>query len=349
MAANTKPPKPVPPSEAQIFLPADHYLHLGAPTEWWWHTGTLKAKDRLFGFEINAASYPMWNVAFTQIMLTDVVKARHYQRTTVYVPPKQVNLSTWAEHDPHKNWHVGLSGPEGSVTMDAASAHPTKNMAIRAKTTDQTTGTPIAFDLTMSQEGPPLLVWGTGAHKMGGDGPPLTTTNFYYSLTRIAATGTVTLGDESFPVSGRTWMDHEYGRFTEGGGGLVKWIFQAIQLENGWSLSNFLTVDEGVPKLGHRSKSLVTLLAPKGDLYFVDSFMTPTGRTWTSPDSKNTYFLEFKVEVPSFDAVLTVTSSVDGQEFPSKTGPSVYEGVASAVGSFKGQQAHGTAWNEQAL
>ena len=100
---------PVPPSDYKIHLPADQYLHVGAPTEWWWHVGTLKADDRIFGFEINAAGYPAFTpvakYAFTQVMLTDVSNVRHYQQTTPYLPP-HVDLSTWAESDPTKDWYA---------------------------------------------------------------------------------------------------------------------------------------------------------------------------------------------------------------------------------------------------
>ncbi|MEF9673589.1 hypothetical protein QNM99_20805 [Pseudomonas sp. PCH446] len=43
--------------------------------------------------------------------------------------------------------------------------------------------------------------------------------------------------------------------------------------------------------------------------------MTPTGRTWTGPTGV-VFFMEFKVEIPAFDAVLHVVSLVDAQDFP---------------------------------
>ena len=67
------------PRDYYIRLPKDHYLHLGAPTEWWWNVGTLRSLDRTFGFEIQAASFG--KIAITQVMLTDVGRQRHYQRT----------------------------------------------------------------------------------------------------------------------------------------------------------------------------------------------------------------------------------------------------------------------------
>jgi hypothetical protein len=62
--------------------------------------------------------------------------------------------------------------------------------------------------------------------------------------------------------------------------------------------------------------------------------------------------MAFQVDIPSFNATITVTSLVASQELVSKLRPflisEVYEGVASAKGIFMGQDVTGTAWNEQA-
>jgi len=87
---------------------------------------------------------------------------------------------------------------------------------------------------------------------------------------------------------------------------------------------------------------------PDGKIYLVPSFVTPVGRTWKSPESGRTYFMELFVEIPAFDATFSVTSLMDSQEFPAAGRP-VYEGVAKSVGTFRGAAVSGTAWNEQAL
>ncbi len=106
--SSTNEPAPVPPSNVVLHLPADMYMHPGAPTEWWWHTGTLKAGNRVFGFEINAAGFLKDGFAFTQVMVTDVQNNKHYQRTTPYAPPVQYNANTWAESDTTKDWYARL-------------------------------------------------------------------------------------------------------------------------------------------------------------------------------------------------------------------------------------------------
>jgi hypothetical protein len=93
-------------------LPADMYRHENAPTEWWWHTGTLKAGNRTFGFEINAASFVSRGYGFSQIMLSDVERDKHYQRSAPYALGT-FDVNTWAEADTAKPWYARL-GQEGN-------------------------------------------------------------------------------------------------------------------------------------------------------------------------------------------------------------------------------------------
>ena len=426
--ANPFPQIPIPHSVVAIDLPADQYLHRGAPTEWWWHIGTLKAGDRTFGFEINAASFEgNLHIGFTQIMLTDVANNAHYQRTTPFAPPLLFNGDLWAEHDPTRDWYAQLGtvenvlsavaltaagsgytkapaveiaggggsgaiaaavlGKDGSiaqvvllspgvgytstptvtivpaagdygsgataqaihtyVTMTAPWGKTLSQMSVKALLNDEKTGTEIRFDLALSQLGPPFYVWGTGVAPSGQAGPHLEVNNYYYSLTRLRAKGTISIGGEAIPVTGVTWMDHEYGAFGSGAG--PKWILQDMQLDNGICISNSVSLTDGLEfALDKPTPSHATVQFADGTTYIVDSTITPTGRTWKSPDSGRNYFLSLVVDIPQFKATITVTSLVDGQEFPVPGNP-VYEGVASAAGTFDGYAVSGTAWNEQAL
>jgi len=328
---------PIPPSQSVIHLPADQYLHRGAPTEWWWHIGTLKAGDRTFGFEINAASFQAFG--FTQVMLTDVDRNHHFQQTTQCLRPP-FEPDGWAEHDTAQDWFVKL----GEVTMHAPQSDPTGHMRVTAQLVDEGTGTKVAFDLTLSQEGPPFIVWGTGVRPPPPPKPDLRRNNFYYSLTRLAASGSIAIGDEKLEVTGVTWMDHEYGFFGTQEQ-RPKWILQDMQLGNGVCISNYTTRP---PELDQKTASQATVQRADGTTYFVRSFVTPIGATWTSPATLVTYFMQLKVEIPAFEATLFVSSLVDSQEFPVQGAP-VYEGVARAVGTFEGEEVSGTAWNEQTM
>lgn len=420
-------PDPVPAENVVLSMPEDMYRHDGAPTEWWWHIGTLRAGDRVFGFELNAASFTGQDFAMTQLALSDVEAGRHYQRTQVYGPaPIGVfDIANWAEGDPSKDWYarlgdpswmvggfsvtaagsgytkapdvkiegdgsgasaiavlddkgglsqivllkpgtgytttptVTLSGGEGSgatavavrnyVSMEAPQADPTQDIHVQALLVDADTLDEVEFDLTFSQEGRPFYVWGTGIEP-SSTAQSLEKDNYYFSFTRLAATGTITVAGVPFEVSGTTWMDHEYGFF--GGSSAdarVRWLLQDVQLDNGYTISNAGIIGEGFkPEIGVSVDAYATLQDTDGNLYYVASKITPVGELWTSPSTGNGYGQQFRVEIPSFNADITVTVRLQDQEF-AVSGAPVYEGTAVADGTFLGEDVTGDAWIEQAF
>ena len=320
-----------------IVLPKDQYLHKGAPTEWWWHTGTLNAGGHLYGFEINAASFQEF--AFTQVMLTDVQNQKHYQETVILFPP-DFRPDSWAESDPTKPWFANLA----KVKMSApVGADPAQEMNVTATLKDADTKTEITFDLNLVQQGPPLKVWGTGVTNPPKP-PTVETNNYYYSLTRLKAGGSIKIGSNpSMDISGVTWMDHEYGLF-ENHGKTPSWILQDMQLGNGVCISNY-SVD--TPALNKRTDSVATVQRHTGETHFVKTHVTPK-RAWKSDKSGKTYFVELLVELPDFNASISINSLMDSQEFHiTKPLPlNVYEGVGTAKGTFEGEDVSGTAWIE---
>ena len=419
-------PDPVPPENVVLSLPKDMYRHEGAPTEWWWHIGTLRAGDRVFGFEINAASFVGQGFAMSQISLSDVADQRHLERTQVYLPgPGSFDVATWAEGDPNKDWYARLGDPswqvgslsvqspgtgytsapevqfEGDgtgatalavlddkggvgqialidpgtgyttppkvtltggggtgaeavavrsfVSMTAPKADPSKDIEVKALMVDEPSLTEVEFDLTFSQKGRPFFVFGTGIEPSATE-QSLEKDNYYFSFTRLEAKGTITIDGEEFEVSGTTWMDHEYGYF--GGGDSsdrVRWLLQDMQLDNGYSISNAGIIGEGYkPEIGVTVDSYATIQDDKGHLYYVASKVTPVGELWVSPRSENGYAQQFRVEIPSFGADITVTTGLQDQEFALPTA-SVYEGIASADGVLLGKKVTGDSWIEQAF
>jgi predicted secreted hydrolase len=330
-----------------IQLPKDHYAHLKAPTEWWWHVGTLTTlnQDRTFGFEINATN-AAGLISFTQIMITDVQNQRHYQNTKTFPSDPK-----WAESDSSKPWYVklGTPGSSGTVSMTASSMDITF-MTISGSCTDLETSTNISINLEIHQEGPPLLVFGTGVkldvNPHGTD--PLSRNNYYYSFTRLSAKGSITIGSEAFDVIGVTWMDHEYGAFPN----KFNWALQDATLNNGIQLSSF-SIPDSLITVGLSFASFVSILWPDGTSTFEKSVTTALNPIWQSqfptPAEGITYFTQFKVEIPKLDVALLFNAMLPNQEFAQQgtKNPTVWEGIATVEGSFAGKMVTGTAWIEQ--
>ncbi|MDX2174397.1 MAG: lipocalin-like domain-containing protein [Bacteroidota bacterium] len=335
-----------------ITLPADQYAHPGAPTEWWWHVGTLVADNgRKFGFEINAAM--MFGGAFIQIEITDVQNQCNYQNVSFLGECP----SNWAESDPTKPWYVKLSGVQATVNMQAIGGNPL-NMNVTASFIDATTGSQCSFYLNLNQQGAPLLVWGTGVEQVNPSAPtPLQQNNYYYSLTNLAASGHITIGGSAYTITGTTWMDHEYGAFPQGTPGQpVIWMLQDMQLSHGLHLSNFTKF--GVkPQLNVPIESYATMLY-NGESTFVETTTIPMGPTYVSKKGV-TYYMTYKILLKNSSISFVVNSSYPNQVFVDPSAADVYEGVATAemlmtlhLSPVKQKEiviASGPAWIEQNL
>lgn len=345
---------------SSIILPDDQYAHTGAPTEWWWHVGTLFTEDgRTFGFEINAAGMKdnsaAYSYAFTQIQITDVKNKRNYQKVNVTMPCP----SNWAQYDKTQPWFVALgqSGTDGAVAMSAVDRNPL-NMSVQATFTDidpdSNIKTPCELDLDFFQQGPPLLVWGTGSNLVDPNATsPITRNNYYYSLTNLQASGIIKIGSEEIKVSGLTWMDHEYGAFPNGSTGKVIWLLQDIQLDNGLHLSNY-TKFGVVPQENVPMPSNATFLV-NGESIFLNTITTPLGPIFISRKGI-AYFLKFKIEFEDYKHLsFVVNVSYPDQVFRDGESADVYEGVATAEFLFNMTEkkqmviTKGTAWVEQNL
>jgi len=339
-------------TESYIKLPLDHYGHQGAPSEWWWHIGTLVAKDgRKFGFEINGAF--LLGHHFTQIEITDVSSNKNYQKMHVFL----LDPANWVEYDSSKPWYVKmiplLTPFDGGVKMQQVGDNPL-NMLVQASFIDA--GVQCQMILNFNQEqNKPLLVWGTGRtpEKVNPEGKtPLEQYNFYYSLTNLRASGYIIIGSEVIEVTGLTWMDHQYGYFgnpASGAEGQVHWMLQDIQLPDGIHLSNSYVMkkDEQIIE-NHRYESYATVLFPSGESKLVGSYTTAMGPTFT--ENGIIYYMNFKVEIDDhgsgLNAVFHVKSLLDDQIFHTVNN---YEGIGSVEATFGDSDVitTGTAWIEQ--
>lgn len=236
-----------------------------------------------------------------------------------------------------------------AISMAAPQADPSQNISVEAIFADAETGSVIDYDLTLSQQGRPFYVFGTGLAP-NAETQSLTENNYYFSYTRLDATGSISIDGERFDVSGTTWMDHEYGYF--GGSSAdsrVRWMLQDLQLDNGYTISNAGIIGEGYkPEIGVAVDAYATIQDGAGELYYVQSRITPIGELWVSPHTGRGYAQELLVEIPSFDAQFIVTTSLLDQEFALPTA-SLYEGIASVTGSLLGEDVTGDAWIEQAF
>jgi predicted secreted hydrolase len=325
----------------QYDFPRDHGSHPTYRTEWWYYTGHLHSKiGRAFGFELTF---------FRRGVPPDEIKTLPSKWSV-----KDLYLAHFAVTDiSGKRFHfsekfsregLGKAGADESrlrVWIDDWRAEASIELA--ASHTLAAHDETHALALTL-QPAKPLVTH--GAAGISRKGKEVGQASHYYSFTRLATSGKLTIDGESFDVTGTSWMDHEFGS-AELGADQVGWDWFSIQLEDDTELMLYrMRRKDGSSDLA----SSGTAVSPDGrtrHLEVTDFQIESTG-TWTSPESKATYPSRWRLRFPSLDLVLDVTPLLADQELRTSrsTKVSYWEGAVAVTGTKQGRPVKGQGYVE---
>ncbi len=322
-------------------FPRDHGAHEEFRTEWWYYTGQLTAKDgRPFGYQLTFFRRGMprdltktlpsqW--AVTQLYLahfavSDLSKSRfHYAEKM-----SRAGLGkAGAAHDRLHVWIDRWSAESPSAAPDTQTLHAAED--------------DLAIQLTVSP-GKPLVLHGTNG--ISRKGSAAGQASHYYSFTRLATTGKLTIGNESFDVTGTSWMDHEFGS-ADLGKDLVGWDWFSLQLDDQEELMLYrLRRTDGSADLAS-SGTLIDRDGRGHHLSIGDFTLEPTSY-WTSQTSHARYPQRWRLTIPSQHLSLELVPLMAEQELSTTRSTQVtyWEGAIEATGSIQGRPARGQGYME---
>jgi len=298
-----------------ILLPEDESPH-SDEMEWWYYTGRLQGDGgEVFGFELTVfqmifADKPLY---ISHFAVTDL-------QTGLYHSDMQV------ETEDQRALGPGFTLKVGSIEM---TGHGGQHR-LRATTKDA------AIELALGAEKPPVLHYGTGWMNVAADDP-----FYYYSYTRMAASGRISVEGVSRKVTGEAWMDHQWGTIGTGFG----WDWFSLRLDDRTEVMLFRVRREG--KLGFVGGTIIDDQGGWQPLK-ADAFdAVATGR-WTSPHTGVTYTNGWRVTVPALQLDVQVVPMVQDQEFALTLfgSPIYWEGLCDVTGTRAGKAATGHAYVE---
>jgi predicted secreted hydrolase len=313
--------------------PDDHGPHPGFKTEWWYLTGNLDATDgsgRRFGYQFTvfrvalasdsarrASDWATRQLYMAHVTLSDVGAGRFYFAERF---ERGAAGLAGAQADPFRVWlaDLDLRRAEGPALGGAFPMH------LRAVSEDGA-----AYDLNLRPLKPPVFQGEAGLSRKG---PEAGNASYYYSLTRLATTGTVTVGGEAIPVEGLSWMDREWSTSALGAN-LVGWDWFALHLADGRDLMLYqLRRADGTAD----PFSQGTVVSPDGTARHLGSeqfTLTPEG-TWRS-QREGTYPARWRARIPSEGLDLVVTPALADQELDGTV--RYWEGAVTVEGSAAGR------------
>jgi predicted secreted hydrolase len=168
--------------------------------------------------------------------------------------------------------------------------------------------------------------------------------SYYYSRTRLDAGGTLTLGDETIPVTGQAWFDHQWGDFIAVGGGGWDWF--AVNLDDGTDVTLSLVRDA----TGAYPLTYGTLVGADGSVTHLpgDSFSVDVTARWRSEATGADYPAGWRITIPGEALVIELVPTVAAQELDTRatTGVIYWEGSQVVTATRDGQPLTGEAYVE---
>jgi predicted secreted hydrolase len=304
-------------------FPRDYFDHPDFQTEWWYYTGNLKsANGHRYGFELTffrqavsrdpsqTAAWDVKDIYLTHLAMSDLDDQRFYHtERTNRAGPGIAGVNGSSGRIWNGNWQIQWEGPNQKLE------------AIDKQ---------FQLHLTLHPEKPPIVHGENGvSQKSEGVGHA----SYYFSLTRLAASGQLGLNGQSFEVSGLARMDHEF--FTHQlDSNQVGWDWLSLQLQDNTELMVYRIRRKDGSLDPFSAGTYVNVQGKSTHLRADDFILQPLAENWTSPATHATYPIAWKIVVPKLQIELEAHTVLAAQELAGKTkiAPSYWEGAISLEG-----------------
>lgn len=283
-----------------LSFPEDHAQHPEYQNEWWYFTGNLEtpAGDRLgyqytlfrFALSPGEALDSAWEtdaIWMAHLALSDGRSQRFFQSERFArgaMGLAGANQQRWWLRD----WEVSLAEPAWQLLAEAED---------------------FALDLKLTPERPLVLQGDAGYSRKG---PDRANASLYYSITRLATTGQVRIGDEVLKVEGLSWLDREWGsnQLAEGQAG---WDWFAIQLSDGRDLmlARLRNDDNSDSEWSYG----LLVQADGSTVYLNDQDYKATTQRWWTDAKGDRWPLDWEIDVPVADLKLRSRAVFDAQHW----------------------------------
>ena len=319
-----------------FIFPADHGPHPGFRTEWWYYTGNLHTTSgRRFGYQLTFFRFTLApdRVPRASRWGTNEIFMAHFTIT-------DVEGKGFFAAERFSRAALGLAGAGGnSLALHledwSAIALPGESfgMNLNAGSGDE------AIHLRLEAAGPVMLN-GEGGLSRKGREPG--NASYYYSIPRLATSGTIRVNGEEFSVTGLSWLDREWGT-TALEPNQDGWDWFGLQLADGRALMFYRLRQKDGTTDPVSGGTLMEVNGSMQSLAAVD-VQLETSAWWRSPNSGSRYPARWRLRLPRENLDLEIVPLLTDQELFATT-VRYWEG-AVAIRDLKGESSGGSGYVE---
>lgn len=313
-------------------FPQDFGPHPNFQTEWWYYTGNLADEaGRRFGYQ-----FTIFRRAITPVETDTGSEWRADQIYMAHFTVTDVRGDQFYHQQRFSRGAAELAGattePLYRVWLDdwqiLAQDDNATVVAIKA------VADAVAVNLQLEQVKPVALQGNQGLSAKSGEPG---NASYYYSLSRLLTTGTITIHDTVYTVSGTSWKDHEFSTSALGNAA-QGWDWFGLQLDDDRELMlGQIRLVEG----GRQPEFGGLLVYPDGSTRKLESsdFTLMVTDTWQSPHTGATYPAGWQISLDIGEAEpldLTVTPLISDQELHGTGNVDYWEGAVRISGDITG-------------
>jgi predicted secreted hydrolase len=329
----------------ELTFPADHGAHPGFKNEWWYTTGNLEDDTgQAFGFQFTlfrsalappdipgASRTSAWatrqaflaHTALSDIKNGEFHHDERYSRGAMGLAGVEVSpFRVWLD-----DWEIRQASPSAPVCPDCIDTR------LKVATDD--------YELSLRLVGtrPPVL---HGDRGLSAKSNTPGNASYYYSYSRLAAEGELTLNGKVHQVTGSAWFDHEWSTsaLEEDQSG---WDWFSLQLDDGSDLMLFQLRNKTDSKLNYLSGTRIDADGSVHNLANED-FTIDSHSSWTSSHTGAIYPSAWEIRVPGRNMRLSVRSALPDQEMT--TSFRYWEGAVVVAGESNGKPVSGKGYAE---
>jgi predicted secreted hydrolase len=304
----------------QWSFPRDHGRHDGFKIEWWYFTGNLHdSAGHRFGYQLT-----FFRSTFVAKTIERdspwAMKDLYFAHAAI----SDIDDKTFVFKDRLERGRPGLAAASDQTLdvtlLDWYTKLQDNQIKLHADEKD------FAIDLTCSDGRGPILQGPGGVNAKGREPGQA---SYYYSMTRLRTSGTLSVAGRNFAVEGFSWMDHEFSSNALSDN-QVGWDWMGLQLDDGTDLMVYRLRN----KSGATDYLSGTRVTTDGvPHYLSDRQLTIDGSdSWTSPKSGGVYPQRWSIRCDGLPPMV-VQSEMPGQELitSDSTDVTYFEGASDVL------------------
>ena len=317
------------PKGSLISFPVDEGRHTSQPIEWWYSSGHLTGvtSGKTYSYMLTYFYYPVAGYdGFRILNITDDASGKFYQDskplnyTSISSTGLDIHASVYNEGT--ETWSNKVDGNNKIIPFEYMVKAASHNVGLN-------------LDYTTLKR--PLILSDSGYLKQG-----VANYTYYYSQTKNAVLGTLTLNGVAEEVTGTSWIDRQYGNFNPWTGEKYEWFH--VQLSNGMDINfwNIFTSNNTIPD-NSRYRLLSAYVDDSTQYSTSDLTIQRLGYNWM-PDSAMCYSDKWRLTSATNKIDLTITMKNNNNEvqWPFR----FFEGATTISGTVNGVAVTGLGFAE---